>query len=1402
MLSPAIKKIKSFGCLPTADDVDFSTPALSYTQLDAKIMELYQKFNDDVNNVSVYETNNKTSEEREIEKVMRLIRGCQTPKQVNQIVNLLSNSKFPITAMKVRDHLLDVMTRPSYFSSTSESHIYFQLFIPELHRFLIYFSREDQSNFLEALSNLIVCVSPNPQKLNEKGSVPSFQSYEAVANCCTSVLRKCFEINYPQDLILKFSKSILSSILTVSVNIAEVSRIMHSQFSSNFIYIGSFFPFVSELEPLITANDSDLVRLLQQFWIVSVMFTFFGTRIFLQWDEAVTKLMKFIPPLVQKTPRVDFSSIKVRVNELFKLINPSSFKQTENLVPVYTRMLPNLPTKTILQLDVADAIYGLSIFTLEKTRAENGIIGPMFEYIEAEYTPTFSQILDAMFEPIFSEFEKYFNKEEDIEQKHQYMAFTMSIILPKIASNNVHVQTLADQFCRQFALSNPTVICHEQVLKTILSIEKHIQQSINEQQRQTIHTFIETLFSSAVSLVPNSLFALLFYVEYRKKTNKSNSKTTIIQMQNIISKEYYNVLLNQFMTKSISMGKAEYITPENFDDIKENENKSLTIASYIILHPERIDLISKFLDVSKNDKDSMLLTWTHFANNSISFSKHITSDLIHLFMGSILNKTGIFGFTLDLNVINFQTTTLRFLIEQILISSHSANYISIFSIALDSKFLNNSAIVPSLISFAYFGCLLLNSNNVSLPIKLKYQILRFVIRMLLISYSYTYDAYIFRYINETDLVHMERIIEILPETTSLLSTTQNIDQNTSSTVTNSTMFSSKNENKIPKTIGNAINNSTINFISKNSEDITNFEPLISFTTTLLCNQLQLFYSYLKSGQIPPNLQRIFALYQIKPRKAHLNATIPMIWKIAPEALYNLCLLPRIGENVISIIAQLSEIDPFTAASIPSLALLFATNSSDKLNKSNLSIWKPLNAIQALTLVKANLMKDNEAAKYVSKCLASFTKDESLLFLPQLVQSLRFDSCGMLRQFLIDYSKQSEIFLHYLLWNILSEKGNSVNGKDNLPGILTELEQTLIDNMSNEERIHYENEFGLIDKLDEVSQRLLPMPIENRPPALGDMLNEMEIPDGIYIPSNPNYKILSIDAEHSVPLKSHARVPILVRFKVYDENDEEKKPIPFSCIFKIHDDVRQDAMMIQFIDRFQTIFNEAGLDTYLFPYRVFATGENRGVLECIPNAKSRHDLGHATNEYFLQYFISKYGPPHTKEFKQAQQNFIKSVAPYSLLCYLFQVKDRHNANIMVDEEGHIIHIDFGFLFEISPGGNLKFERAPFKLTREMIDLMGGSREAPPFQQFATLLKKCFFAVRARHSEIESITYLMMSAGFPCFRADSIKKLQQRFFLDKSPKDVCVGVEQLITESYEAPSTSAYDGFQAMQNGIFF
>lgn len=105
----------------------------------------------------------------------------------------------------------------------------------------------------------------------------------------------------------------------------------------------------------------------------------------------------------------------------------------------------------------------------------------------------------------------------------------------------------------------------------------------------------------------------------------------------------------------------------------------------------------------------------------------------------------------------------------------------------------------------------------------------------------------------------------------------------------------------------------------------------------------------------------------------------------------------------------------------------------------------------------------------------------------------------------------------------------------------------------------------------------------------------------------------------------------------------------------------------------------------------------GVIDVVPNATSRDEMGRAKVNDLLDFFVAKYGGQDSIAFQKARLNFIQSMAAYSVACYILQIKDRHNGNIMIDGEGHIIHIgqfarhyllyliylhsDFGFLFDI-------------------------------------------------------------------------------------------------------------------------
>jgi phosphatidylinositol kinase/protein kinase (PI-3 family) len=87
---------------------------------------------------------------------------------------------------------------------------------------------------------------------------------------------------------------------------------------------------------------------------------------------------------------------------------------------------------------------------------------------------------------------------------------------------------------------------------------------------------------------------------------------------------------------------------------------------------------------------------------------------------------------------------------------------------------------------------------------------------------------------------------------------------------------------------------------------------------------------------------------------------------------------------------------------------------------------------------------------------------------------------------------------------------------------------------------------------------------------------------------------------------------------------------------------------------------------------------------------------------LSYFYNEFGAANSEEFLTAQRNFVESCAAYCVVSYLIQVKDRHNGNILLDNEGHLIHIDYGFILSCSPK-NLGFESSPFKLTPEFVEV---------------------------------------------------------------------------------------------------
>ncbi|KAK5936701.1 phosphatidylinositol-4- kinase [Knufia obscura] len=507
----------------------------------------------------------------------------------------------------------------------------------------------------------------------------------------------------------------------------------------------------------------------------------------------------------------------------------------------------------------------------------------------------------------------------------------------------------------------------------------------------------------------------------------------------------------------------------------------------------------------------------------------------------------------------------------------------------------------------------------------------------------------------------------------------------------------------------------------------------------------------------------------------------------------------------------------------------------------LLIWTPVNPCQATTYFLPSYSNHPFVVQYGVRALDSHSIDVTFFYVPQIVQALRYDALGYVERFIVEAGKFSQLFAHQILWNMQANayKDDDATIEDGLKPTLDKVTDSLIASFTGADKDFYEREFSFFSEVTGISGKLKPFikkPKPEKKAKIEEELRKIKVEVGVYLPSNPDGVVVGIDRKSGKPLQSHAKAPYMATFRIrkqrgeYTDDQAQQMAQPKqhakhkrikssttattqlsddansyeiwqSAIFKVGDDCRQDVLALQLISAFRGIFNSVGLDVYVYPYRVTATAPGCGVIDVLPNSVSRDMLGRESVNGLHDYFITKYGGEHSVRYQEARTEFVKSMAAYSVISYLLQFKDRHNGNIMVDDKGHILHIDFGFLFDISPGG-VRFERAPFKLTPEMLAVMGGTdpNTSQSYRWFEELTVKAFLCSRQYCGKLLHLVSLMLDSGLPCFKPETMRNLRARFVLEKSEKEAAEYMVGLVKRSAANFSTKVYDEFQLLTNGI--
>eukprot|EP00042_Codosiga_hollandica_P042308 m.386572 g.386572 ORF g.386572 m.386572 type:complete len:827 (-) comp56302_c0_seq3:193-2673(-) len=284
----------------------------------------------------------------------------------------------------------------------------------------------------------------------------------------------------------------------------------------------------------------------------------------------------------------------------------------------------------------------------------------------------------------------------------------------------------------------------------------------------------------------------------------------------------------------------------------------------------------------------------------------------------------------------------------------------------------------------------------------------------------------------------------------------------------------------------------------------------------------------------------------------------------------------------------------------------------------------------------------------------------------------------------------------------------------------------------------------------------------------------ELSEPLSLPLNPEVFVTGVNADTATLFKS-ALMPMRLQMQT-----TSKKPYTF--IFKSGDDVRQDQLVIQIITLIDQLLKKENLDLKLMPYRVLAASTTHGMVEFIPSstvASVLADYGSIQN--FLRKSSFSEEAPYQIQ-KDVMDTYIKSCAGYCVITYILGVGDRHLDNLLLCQDGHLFHIDFGFILGRDP----KPYPPPMKLSKDMIDAMGGTT-SEEMKRFRTHCFNAFLILRKHANLILNLFSLMLSSSVADIALDpdkTVMKVQEKFRLDLNDEQVVKYFQTLLEDSVSA------------------
>ncbi|ELA48188.1 hypothetical protein VCUG_00229 [Vavraia culicis subsp. floridensis] len=260
--------------------------------------------------------------------------------------------------------------------------------------------------------------------------------------------------------------------------------------------------------------------------------------------------------------------------------------------------------------------------------------------------------------------------------------------------------------------------------------------------------------------------------------------------------------------------------------------------------------------------------------------------------------------------------------------------------------------------------------------------------------------------------------------------------------------------------------------------------------------------------------------------------------------------------------------------------------------------------------------------------------------------------------------------------------------------------------------------------------------------------------------------------------------------------KELKPEVKCVIIKTGNELGPELIALELLREMKAILNEEGIRIWLKPYRIYTVFHNAGFIEVISSASSIHEIKKMNDSlvggksFLRKFYYETYGTNVDK----AINNFLESLVGYSLVTYFLALKDRHNGNILIDNEGHVVHVDFGFVLGLHPGFYC-VETAPFKMSSEYIHLLGNRMD-----EFKKLFVEGFMAIR-KHSKklVQILEICMNNPKYKFMDVGAVECFKSRMKSELNTRELEEYVVGLVDWSLKSMTTGLYDSYQYFSNG---